>query len=35
MSSKVPGPGNYNPHEIMTKESINRTQPKFWIKKHS
>ena len=33
-----PGPGHYNPHSVekneIVKIVVNKTDPKFWIKKH-
>lgn len=30
----APGSGQYNPHDHVTKIRLNKTDHKFWIKKH-
>jgi hypothetical protein len=30
----VPGAGNYSPHDNVTKDRLNKTDYKFWVKKH-
>lgn len=34
LSNANPGPGNYCPHDVSPKERMNKTDYKFWIKKH-
>ena len=33
ISEKVPGAGNYCPHEEVLKLHINKKDPKYWTKK--
>lgn len=30
----VPGAGNYSPHDVVPKDRLNKTDYKFWVKKH-
>ena len=34
LSHRGPGAGNYNPHDNVKKIKKNKTEYKFWIKKH-
>lgn len=34
LGDKVPGSGNYNPHDYVAKIRINKTVYKDWLKKH-
>ena len=34
VSEKIPGAGNYNPHDEMIKIRKNKTNHKEWVKKH-